>query len=285
MVADRYEIRSQLGRGGMGLVFLAHDHQLGRDVALKTLRREFMSNPDSIARFEREVKLAHHLNHPGIVDLYEVYSWNGVLFYTMEYVDGKTLRCWLTEEKCADLRTTVDILCRVCDVLEYAHRSTIHRDLSPDNIMVLSDGSVRVLDFGLAKFDDRFAGLTVAGSNLGKLRYMAPEQEQNAARVDRRADLYSLGIIFYELLAGHTPKVGKKLTRLRSDLPRETETFIRKALARKPDERFLSARDFREALIRLQARQEARMKGFLPFCAGLFRRGGAFLKRLVRLGA
>ncbi len=285
MVADRYEIRSQLGRGGMGLVLLAHDHELGRDVALKALRRELMSNPDSIARFEREIKLAHRFRHPGIVNLYEVHNWNGTLFYTMEYVDGRTLRCWLTEEKRADLKTAVDILCRVCDVLDYAHKSTIHRDLSPDNIMVLPDGSVRVLDFGLAKLDDRFAGLTVAGSNLGKLSYMAPEQELNAARVDRRADLYSLGIIFYELLAGHTPKLGEKLTRLRSDLPRETKAFMRRALARKPDERFFSAREFREALIHLQARQQARRKGVFPFCADLFKRGGAFLKRLIRLGA
>ena len=277
VIADRYEIRSVIGSGGMGDVYLVHDLKVREDVALKTLNREFVSNRNAAARFEREVKLARRLHHPGIIKLYETHDWNGVLFYTMEYVEGRTLRCWLREGQRPDLATTVRMLCLVCDVLEHVHKITIHRDLSPENIMVLPDGSVRLLDFGLAKLDDEFKGLTATGSNLGKLMYMAPEQELDASRVDRRADLYSLGVIFFEMLVGCTPRSGQKVTELRPELPPETEKFVRKALARKPEERFSSAREFREALRRLCGPQETRAHR-----ADIFVSSRAILKQLFR---
>jgi len=150
--------------------------------------------------------------------------------------------------------------------------------------MVLADGSVRLLDFGLAKLDDKFKGLTMAGANIGKLMYIAPEQELDASGFDHRADLYSLGIIFFELLVGRTPLPGRKITDFRPDLPPETDEFLGKALAGKPDERFSSAREFREALLRLYKQHKNREAGI---CEEGTRLGGwnriqAFFRRLFR---
>jgi serine/threonine-protein kinase len=293
VVAGRYEIRSIIGRGGMGQVFLAHDSMTAQDVALKTLHGKYAANHDAVARFVREVTLARRLDHPGIVKLHETHNWNGALFYSMEYVQGKTLRRWLNEQKRLDFGSAVRVLCLVADALEHAHAITIHRDLSPENIMVLSDGSVRLLDFGLAKLDDKFKGMTMVGANLGKIMYMAPEQELDAAGVDHRADLYSLGIIFFELLVGRTPLPGRKIRDFRPDLPRETDSFLSKALARNPDDRFCSAREFRAALLGLyKLRNES---GALAspvrgdeFSAGarpnFFVRSSAFFRRLLRAG-
>jgi len=284
VVADRYEILGIVGRGGMGQVFLARDHRTGQEVALKTLHGKYAADRDIVARFVREATLARQLDHPGIVKLYEAHNWNGVLFYTMEYVHGKTLRQWLCEQHKLDFGSTVRVLCLVADALEHAHRITIHRDLSPENIMVLSDGSVRLLDFGLAKLDDKFKGLTMVGTNLGKMMYMAPEQELDAAGVDYRADLYSMGVIFFEVLVGRTPLPGRNIRDFRPELPPETDDFLRKALARKPEERFSCAREFREALLRLYKLYKAREAGTAiePAHSGMSARLGEFLRRIFR---
>jgi len=273
LVADRYEIRSMVGKGGMGQVFKALDRASGREVALKTLHPKYAGNKQALSRFVREVKLARQLHHPGIVKVFDARQWQETLFYTMEYLDGRSLRQWLREDKRLSLRATVRVLCLVCEALDHAHSITIHRDLSPENVMVLPDGSIRVLDFGLAKLDDKFKGLTRVGFNLGKIDYMAPEQEQDASMVDHRADLYSLGVMFYELLAGRPPRmmfeaamekqlavmetvkgcVGPfvRLTDIRPELPPETNAFVEKALAKNPVERFSSAVEFRGELLKL----------------------------------
>ncbi len=274
LVADRYEIRSMIGKGGMGQVFKALDRQSSTEVALKTLHPKYTGNKQALSRFVREVKLARQLHHPGIVKIFDARQWNDTLFYTMEYLEGKSLRQWLRQDKRLSLRATVRVLCLVCEALDHAHRITIHRDLSPENVMVLPDGSIRVLDFGLAKLDDRFKGLTRVGFNLGKIDYMSPEQEQDASVVDHRADLYSLGVMFYEMLSGRTPRMvaeavaqGQgtpknvaagcavpqlaKLTETRPDLPPEADHFAEKALARNPDGRFASAAEFRKELLNL----------------------------------
>ncbi len=293
VVADRYEIRRLLGKGGMGQVFLAHDLKTRQDVAVKTLHRRYTSNRDAVARFVREVTLSRQLDHPGVVKLLETHNWNGTLFYTMEYVEGKTLRRWLAEQRRLDFGSAVRVLCLVADALEHAHAITIHRDLSPENIMVLPDGSVRLLDFGLAKLDDKFKGLTMVGMNLGKMMYMAPEQELDAAGVDFRADLYSLGIIFFEVLVGRTPLPGRNILDFRPELPRETDGFLRKALARDPNDRFSSAREFRTELLHLYklytANGSAAASPVDGGCAparrpNFFVRSSAFLRRLLRAG-
>ena len=318
LVGNRYEIRSLIGKGGMGQVFLAVDRQNGGEVALKTLHPKYTSNNHAVARFTREVRLARQLNHPGIVKILDARHWNDTLFYTMEYLNGKSLREWIRQKRRLDLGSTVRILCLVADALDHAHRITIHRDLSPENIMVLPDGSVRILDFGLAKLDDQFKGLTTIGINLGKVHYMSPEQEQDASVVDHRADLYSLGVMFYEMLAGRSPRMmtdavkqgqeafldvlaGRaappimKITDIRSDLPPEANDFVEKALAKNPDDRFSSAAEFRAELLRLYkifrereaaaaaavaAEDQARAAALAN--PGFFGRVRAFLARLLR---
>ncbi len=251
LMAERYEVRERLGCGDIGVVLRAYDYERGHDVAIKVIHARHMANHETLARFVRGATLAYELDHPGIVRLYESHNWDGKLFYTMEYVKGKTLRKWMSERKRLNFGSAVRVLCLLADALDYAHKTTVHRDVSPENIMVLADGSVRLLDFGLAKRDDRFKGLTMAGTNLGKLVYMAPEQELDAATVDHRADLYSLGIILFEMLVGHTPLAGRKIRDFCPDLPPDIDGFMRKALAGRPDDRFSSAREFREALLPL----------------------------------
>lgn len=290
-MADRYEVRGIIGRGGMGEVYLVHDRQANRDVALKTLHSKYGTSRHAIARFVREVKLARQLNHPGIVKIYDAQKWQDTLFYTMEYLQGKSLRRWLQQRPRLDFGPTVRVLCLVASALDHAHRITTHRDLSPENIMVLPDGSVRLFDFGLAKLDDQFKNLTAVGVNLGKLKYMAPEQELNASEVDHRADLYSLGVIFFEMLTGRTPLPGQRITDFRPDLPPEAELFLIRALARDPDDRFSSAREFHDALLNLYKLQKARAEGTAapaPITAanleppGVFARVRAFLRRFLR---
>ncbi len=294
MLANRYEVRGIIGRGGMGEVYLVLDHATGQEVALKTLHNKYGTSRHAVARFVREVKLARRLNHPGIVKIYDAQKWQGTLFFTMEYLHGKSLRRWLQQRPRLDFASTVRVLCLTASALEHAHRITIHRDLSPENIMLLQDGSVRLFDFGLAKLDDQL-NLTETGANLGKLKYMAPEQEMNASEVDHRADLYSLGVIFFEMLAGNTPMPGQRITDFRPDLPPEADLFLVKALAREPENRFSSAREFHDALLHLYKLDKARKEGVAapppPTPAGFpesiaprnaLDRAMVFFKRLLR---
>lgn len=248
---DRYIIEGKIGRGGMGSVFRALDKKTGQQVALKTLHKKYAENKQAVARFIREINTVRCLDHPGIVKILDAQKMDDILFFTMEYVDGRTLRYLLQNHKKLAFPSVVRILCLVADALSHAHEVTIHRDLSPENIMIVRDGTIRLLDFGLAKLEDSFKDLTVTGVDLGKLQYMAPEQQVNASKVDHRADLYPLGVMFFELLTGRAPLEGKKLTELRPDLPYEVDAFLEKAMAWNPNKRFQSAAEFRDALITL----------------------------------
>ena len=286
VIAERYIIKKKLGRGGMGEVFLVTDTKTNRDMALKTLHAKYSNSRQAISRFVREVQTVRKLNHPGIVKVLDARKWNDTLFYTMEYIDGKSLRLWLQQKHRLDLPSVVRVLCLVADALAHAHTITIHRDLSPENVMVSRDGSVRLVDFGLAKLDDQFKGLTIVGANLGKVHYMAPEQQTNPAGVDHRADIYPLGVMFFELLTGRAPLPGLKITTLRPDLPPETDAFLEKAMAPNPDHRYNSAMEFKAALMNIyklsqqaapgKAAKAKQKQGLLDrikdFFAGLFKR-------------
>jgi len=253
-IASRYIILRKLGRGGMGEVYLVEDTTCGEQRALKTLRSKYLKSNHAKARFVREATTARQLTHPGIVTIYDTGNWEDTLFYTMDYVDGKSLRQWMHQRGRLDIGPTVRILCLVADALVHAHRLTVHRDLSPENIMVLADGSIRILDFGLAKSDDKFKNLTMVGVNLGKIAYIAPEQHMDASRVDKRADIYPLGIMFFEMLTGRRPALGDKISRICPELPRETDVFLAKAMARNPNDRFPSAQVFQSELLALYQR-------------------------------
>lgn len=300
VIADRYAIKKLLGRGGMGEVYLALDAFTSQDVALKTLHPKYVNNKHAMARFVREVNAAHKLNHPGVVKIYDARQWEDTLFYTMEYVEGKSLRHWLSQRGKLSLASAVRVLCLVADALAHAHEITIHRDLSPENIMVLRDGSIRVLDFGLAKMDDKFKDLTMLGMNLGKLAYIAPEQQVDASRVDHRADIFPLGVIFFEMLTGQRPKPGQKITDFCPELPPEADTFLEKAMAADPDKRFPSAYAFRAELLALyehsrsyenKVQAQALSAGFfirvMTFLQGMSRRNGhrSGLTRFSRLSS
>ncbi len=251
VIAGCYEIVRPLGTGGMGKVFLVVDRTDGRQYAMKILRGQWQENERVIARFAREVRALRQLNHPCIVKVFDARRDKDVLYFTMEYIEGKTVRQWLRARKQLEFGSVVRVLCLVAKALEYAHTITIHRDISPDNIMVQKDGSVRLLDFGLAKLEDANQGLTMVGASMGKMQYNAPEQRRNAADVDHRADIYSLGICFFEMLTGKRPKPGRELLEMRPDLPRQVLDFYRKATAEDRDARFQSAQEFREALMAL----------------------------------
>ncbi|HDP35465.1 MAG TPA: serine/threonine protein kinase [Candidatus Hydrogenedentes bacterium] len=280
-IADRYVVKCKLGQGGMGAVYLVADAATGQEKALKTLLPKYAQSPHAAVRFVREANTLMRLNHPNIMKIYDARQWEGMLFYVMEYVDGKSLRQWLKERKKLPLNSVVRVLCLVADALNHAHRLTIHRDLAPENIMVLADGSVRLLDFGLAKLDDRYKDLTCVGTNLGRIEYIAPEQQMNAAKVDKRADIYPMGIMFFELLAGRRPKFDEKITDLCPELPPEADEFIRKATASDPNKRFPTAHAFRDELLRVYkiaqgelpskaAQQQGFMSRMLGRLKGLF---------------
>lgn len=251
VIAGRYEIIKPLGRGGMGKVFLVRDRQTDKHLALKLMRSRYQQNPKAIARFLREVEAIRKLNHPCIVKIFDAQMEGELLFYTMEYVDGRSVRDWLEKKGPLSFGNTVRILALVADALEHAHQVTIHRDLSPDNIMVCRDGSIRLLDFGLAKLKDAESPLTMVGANLGKVQYSAPEQIRNAANVDKRADIYPLGIMFFEMLVGRRPKPGDKLSKIKPDLPPECDALFFKAIESDPEKRFSSAKEFRNELLRV----------------------------------
>ncbi len=268
VIGGCYEVIRPLGRGGMGKVFLVLDKTSGQKLAMKMLRGQWVDNERVIARFAREVRALRQLNHPSIVKIFDARRDKDTLYYTMEYAEGRSVRDWLKKRGRLGFGSVVRVLALVASALEHAHEITIHRDISPDNIMVMPDGSVKLLDFGLAKLNDANEGLTVIGINMGKIQYNAPEQRRNAADVDHRADIYPLGVMFFEMLTGHRPKVGECLSELRPDLPRECDAFWEKAMAEDREERFPTALAFRLELMELYQLYEARRKGEEPEAEG-----------------
>ena len=293
LIAGRYEVLRSLGRGGMGKVFLVWDHQTGKKLAMKLLRNKWQQNERVVARFAREVQALQQLNHPCIAKIYDARRDGDHVFYTMDYVKGKSVRDWLLERGRLRFGSVVRVLCMVAHALDHAHQFTIHRDISPDNVMVMADGSVRLLDFGLAKLKDTNQQLTMIGVNMGKVQYNAPEQQINAAAVDHRADIYPLGVMFYEMLTGQRPDGKHRLLDLRPDLPAECEAFWEKAMAARPEDRFSSAMEFHEALLEVYRIYEEGKTGKIQDTqeemptqapAKLVRKRSGFLARLNPFG-
>jgi serine/threonine protein kinase len=252
MIAERYQVVRMLGKGGMGIVYLANDMKRDRQVALKTLLPQYATNPQAVGRFVREVNAVRQLDHPGIVKILAARQYKSLLYYTMEYLDGKTVREYMVKRGRLGLGSAVRILSLLCDALEHVHQVTVHRDISPENIMLLQDGTIKLLDFGLAKLQDPSgAQFTRVGATLGRIQYNAPEQSFNATEVDQRADLYSIAVIFYEMLSGKVPRAFESICDLVPELPKETDAFLEKALARDPNDRIATAADFREGITRL----------------------------------
>src|SRR5688572_8707040 len=262
-----YEILEPLGAGGMGEVYRARDPRLKRDIAIKLLPADVAASPRRLARLEREATTVAGLNHPNIVVLHSIEEDAGTRFLTMELVEGQSLAT-LVAPGGLPLAQLLDLAIPLADALVAAHeKGIVHRDLKPANVMVTRDGRVKVLDFGLAKLTQAEPDLetthamaepiSTAGEMVGTAPYMAPEQIRGAA-VDARTDLYSFGVLLFELAAGTRPFAGStladlssailrdrppSLTRLRSDLPADLERIIGRCLEKEPYERFQTALD------------------------------------------
>ena len=263
-LADRYRIEHELGQGGMALVYLATDLKHDRKVALKILRPE-LAAVIGAERFLNEIKVTANLQHPHILPLHDSGEVNSFLYYVMPYVEGDTLRDKLTREKQLDIEEAVEITRSVASALDYAHRhGVIHRDIKPENILI-HDGQAQVADFGIALAVSHAGGnrLTETGLSIGTPHYMSPEQAMGDREVDARSDVYSLGAMLYEMLAGDPPYTGSTaqaivakvitekappVTQLRDTVPPHVAAAIAKALSKLPADRFRTAADFAEAL-------------------------------------
>src|SRR5690348_14567121 len=257
-LAGQYEIAELLGRGGMSLVYLAHEVELSRSVAIKVLPLQFIQAPEAVQRFEREARIGAALDHPHIVPIYRVGTSGTFLWYTMKLVRGRTLSQMIAAQGPLPVDTVLAIVAQVGSALQYAHRhGVVHRDVKPANVMVEESGWALVCDFGVAKAFGN-VGLTQSGSSLGTPRYMAPEQFEKAG-VDGRSDQYSLAIVTYECLTGAPPFVGDsygelvrkhlleiapRITDQRPELPTTVADALQKALSKKPEERFRDVAEF-----------------------------------------
>jgi serine/threonine protein kinase len=200
-----YQIVEEVGRGGMGIVYKALQISLNREVALKVLPKQYSTDPEFVNRFRREAKAAASLNHQNIVQIYEIGHHGGVQYFVMEYIEGTNLKSLVEREAPLPLPQTIDIIWDVCNALDFAHkRNVVHRDIKPHNIMISRSGEIKVFDFGIAKAADS-SGLTTTGTSIGTPQYMSPEQARGEKEIDGRADLYSLGVVFYEMLVGKVP--------------------------------------------------------------------------------
>src|SRR5256712_8347869 len=206
-LGERYHIVQRLGEGGMGEVYLARDRELDRDVALKVIRLDLVSHPAILERFKREIQLSSNVTHKNVLRVYDLGEAAGVKFLTMQYVDGQDLATIMRREGRLPLPRVIDIFRQICEGLQAAHEcGVIHRDLKPQNILIDRRGRVLIADFGLAK-SVQYATLTEAGKVIGTPHYMSPEQVKGIA-LDRRSDIYSLGIMLYEMLTGTVPFTG-----------------------------------------------------------------------------
>ena len=245
----QFEIHELIGRGGMGVVYRARQQQLDRVVALKILPQADALSPDFVARFTREARSLARLNHPNIVHVYDFGETNGLYYIIMEFVDGKNLR-ELFETRKLTATEALAIVPRICDALQYAHEEGIvHRDIKPENILIDKRGNVKIADFGLAKLLRREPldlTLTLSGTALGTLRYMAPEQMDKPESVDHRADLYSLGVVIYEMLTGELPVGRFELPSQKSQVDARLDQIVLHALEREPARRYQHASEVRQ---------------------------------------
>ena len=263
-INDRYEVIRSIGEGGMANVYLAYDTILDRNVAVKVLRGDLSGDEKFVRRFQREALSASSLAHPNIVEMYDVGEDNGVYFIVMEYIEGKTLKQLIKKRGVLSLPETIDIMMQLLDAIASAHDSyIIHRDIKPQNIMIKDSGLVKITDFGIAMALNA-TQLTQTNSVMGSVHYLPPEQA-SGKRCTTKSDIYSMGIIFYELLSGSLPFKGENaveialkhmrdpLPSLREDnsaIPQSVENIIRRATAKNPKNRYENAKEMHDDLLR-----------------------------------
>jgi eukaryotic-like serine/threonine-protein kinase len=261
MIDGRYRVVKRLGSGGMADVFCAHDTQLGRDVALKVLYRRFAEDEQFVERFKREASSAAGLSHPSIVGVFDRGEWDGTYYIAMELIEGRTLKDVIRERGPAPAEAATDIVTQILRALRFAHqRGVVHRDIKPQNVLVDPEGRVKVTDFGIARAGA--SDMTETGSIMGTAQYLSPEQAQGRP-VDARTDLYSVGVVLYEMLTGRVPfdaespvTVALKQVseapvpprELVPSIPPALEAVVLRALEKEPARRFADADEFIRAL-------------------------------------
>ena len=264
-LVDRYEILSKVGAGGMSDVYKAKDHILGRVVSIKVLKQEFSEDINFVTKFRTEAQSAAGLEHPNIVNIYDVGSENGMHFIVMEYVEGITLKTYVEKKGQLSFKEATSIAIQVARGIEAAHNKNItHRDIKPQNIMISTDGKVKVTDFGIAK---AISSNTISSDAMGSVHYASPEQARNGF-IDGRSDIYSLGIVMYEMVTGRVPfdgdtTVAVAIQHLQEemvepsvyaiDLPISYEKIILKCTQKNPERRYQTVADLladlRQALV------------------------------------
>jgi eukaryotic-like serine/threonine-protein kinase len=266
--SNRYEIERELARGGMADVFLARDQLLDRPVAVKVLFPEFARDPSFVERFRREAQSAASLNHPNIAAVYDWGQERGTYFIVMEYVEGRSLRDIIRAEGRIPAYETARVGAEIADALAFAHRhGVVHRDIKPGNVLITATGQVKLTDFGIAANPaDATQGLTQTGSVMGTATYFSPEQAQGFT-VDGRSDVYSLGVVMYEMVTGvppfsgespvavamkHVREVPRMPSTIEPDVPPVLESIILAAMAKSVDARYQSADDLRADLLNFQ---------------------------------
>ena len=201
-IAERYEIIEKIGTGGMSYVYKAKDHTLGRFVAIKVLKSEFANDAGFLAKFRSEAQSAAALSHPNIVNIYDVGQTSEFNYIVMEYIEGITLKTYIEKKGQLSFKEAVSIAIQVAKGIEDAHKHhVIHRDIKPQNIMISTDGKVKVTDFGIAR---AASSETINSEVMGSVHYISPEQARNGF-VDGKSDVYSLGIVMYEMVTGRVP--------------------------------------------------------------------------------
>ena len=265
-VGARYDVLRLLGRGGMGMVYEASDRETGAKVALKMLKPEIAEQVETVDRFKAELLLARKITHKNVCRVYDMFRFNALAVIAMEYVDGESLRSRLARTGQLSVKQCLDIAGQIIDGLEEAHRqSVVHRDLKPENIMIASDGTVKIMDFGLAKAVN--SDVTASGTFAGTPAYMSPEQALGEP-AEPRSDIYSLGLILYEMLCGKRAfsgdsavavamKQGRETPvapgQLVPDLPKPLEMAVLRCLEKDRERRFASAGELRNALFQSAA--------------------------------
>jgi beta-lactam-binding protein with PASTA domain/predicted Ser/Thr protein kinase len=274
LLGGRYEVGAPLGQGGMAEVFRGRDTRLGRDVAIKVLRSELATDPTFIARFRREAQAAASLNHPNIVSVYDTGEDDGAPFIVMEYVEGRTLREILRTQGRMLPQRAMEITADVCAALEHAHQQgLVHRDIKPANVMISAGGVVKVMDFGIARaLSQSSSTMTQTAAVVGTAQYLSPEQARGE-HVDARSDVYSTGCFLYELLTHQPPFTGDSPvavayqhvledptlpSTLNPDVEPAAESVVMKAMAKNPGNRYQTAAEMRDDLLRAAAGRPVR---------------------------
>jgi serine/threonine-protein kinase len=267
LIDGRYRVVSRLGSGGMAEVYLAHDQLLGREVAVKILHHHFAEDQEFVERFRREASSAAALSHPNIVGIFDRGEWNGTYYIAMEYVAGRSLKAIVRDHGALEPAVAIDTVIQILSAARSAHRrGVIHRDLKPHNVILDEDGRARVTDFGIARAGA--SDMTMTGSVMGTAQYLSPEQAQGYA-VSASSDIYSVGVILYELLTGVVPFQGETAvaiafkqvsatprppSELNPALPASLDAVVLRALAKDPIERYA---DDDELIAALRAEREA----------------------------